>query len=142
MLTVENPYIAQAKLKRLHKYDVVARSHLDTTPVEDPAWENKLEYEPVFNLGDNLLDSIIKINLVEDLCKRLPGLDCGSCGAPTCKALAEDIARGLASENDCVQIMREYLKQITSPFSMLDRDFQKEKDAEAKEMEKEKKNDN
>ena len=26
--------------------------------------------------------------------KRLPGLDCGSCGAPTCRALAEDIVRG------------------------------------------------
>ena len=54
-----------------------------------------------------------------------------------CEALAEDIARGLASENDCVQVMREYLKQITSPFSMLDRDFQKEKASEEKEDEEE-----
>ncbi|MCI9547256.1 MAG: 4Fe-4S dicluster domain-containing protein [Lachnospiraceae bacterium] len=123
VLTVENPYIAQAKLKRLHKYEVVARSHLDATPVEKPFWKNRLEYEPVFKLGESLLENINKINLVEELCARFPGLDCGSCGAPTCKALAEDIVRGKASENDCIHILREYLKEIISPFSMLDKDL-------------------
>ena len=38
----------------------------------------------------------------------LPGLDCGSCGAPTCKALAEDIVRGEASVNDCIFVLREF----------------------------------
>ncbi len=123
VLTVENPYIAQAKLKRLHKYEVVARSHLDATPVEKPFWKNRLEYEPVFKLGESLLENINKINLVEELCARFPGLDCGSCGAPTYKALAEDIVRGKASENDCIHILREYLKEIISPFSMLDKDL-------------------
>lgn len=134
VLTVENPYVAQAKLKRLLKYEVVARSHLDMTPVEKPHWKNRLQYEPVFKLGESLLENINKINQVEELCNRFPGLDCGSCGAPTCKALAEDIVRGKASENDCIHILREYLKQIISPFSMLDKDLQRG-DANEKEEE-------
>ena len=32
----------------------------------------------------------------------LPGLDCGICGAPSCRALADDIVRGYAEENDCI----------------------------------------
>jgi Na+-translocating ferredoxin:NAD+ oxidoreductase RNF subunit RnfB len=50
---------------------------------------------------------------VEEICKRLPGLDCGSCGAPTCKALAEDIVRGDAKESDCIHLLREYLHKIS-----------------------------
>lgn len=134
VLTVENPFVAQAKLKRLLKYEVVARSHLDMTPVEKPHWKNRLEYEPVFKLGESLLENINKINQVEELCRRFPGLDCGCCGAPTCKALAEDIVRGKASENDCIHILREYLKQIISPFSMLDKDLKR---GEANEKEEE-----
>jgi Na+-translocating ferredoxin:NAD+ oxidoreductase RNF subunit RnfB len=34
----------------------------------------------------------------------LPGLDCGSCGAPTCHALAEDTIRGFAQVKDCIFI--------------------------------------
>lgn len=43
---------------------------------------------------------------------RLPGLDCGSCGSPSCKALAEDIVQGLASETDCVFRLRERVKNL------------------------------
>ena len=39
--------------------------------------------------------------------ERLPGLDCGSCGAPSCRALAEDIVQGQARLNDCIFILRQ-----------------------------------
>lgn len=39
--------------------------------------------------------------------KTLPGLDCGTCGAPSCRDLAEDIVRGKASIEDCVFFARE-----------------------------------
>ena len=32
----------------------------------------------------------------------LPGLDCGSCGAPTCRALAEDIVKGQSCIDKCL----------------------------------------
>ena len=46
-------------------------------------------------------------------------MDCGSCGAPTCKALAEDIVRGEASENDCVYYLRENLHRLSEEISIL-----------------------
>lgn len=65
------------------------------------------------------MESFARLNQVERLCKKLPGLDCGSCGAPTCKALAEDIVRGQASENDCVYYLRENLHKLSEEVSVL-----------------------
>lgn len=121
VLTVENPYVAEVKLKYLRKYMPVARSHMD---MEEEAenmvrWTAAVEYEPVLNLGDNMMESFARLNQVERLCKKLPGLDCGSCGAPTCKALAEDIVRGEASEKDCVYYLRENLHRLSDEVAVL-----------------------
>lgn len=43
----------------------------------------------------------------------LPGLDCGTCGAPSCSDLAEDIVRGKASIEDCVFFSRENTDKTT-----------------------------
>jgi Na+-translocating ferredoxin:NAD+ oxidoreductase RNF subunit RnfB len=32
----------------------------------------------------------------------LPGIDCGSCGAPTCRAFAEDVIKKTACPEDCL----------------------------------------
>ncbi len=115
VLTVENPYVAKVKLKRLRKYMPVARTHIPLESI-DIGWTQEVEYEPVFNLGVSLIESIGKVAIVEELCKKFPGLDCGSCGAPTCKALAEDIVRGVAEENYCIHIFREYVSKLSGNF--------------------------
>ena len=121
VLTVENPYVAEVKLKRLRKYMPVARSHMDDGEhaEECMAWTNQVVYEPVFSLGQNMMESFARLNQVERLLKKLPGLDCGSCGAPTCKALAEDIVRGEAREEDCVYYLRESLHKLSCEVSHL-----------------------
>lgn len=120
VLTVENPYVAEVKLKRLRKYMPVARSHMDVEHTEEyMKWTGNVDFEPVFSLGQNIMESFAKLNQVERLLGRLPGLDCGSCGAPTCKALAEDIARGEAREEDCVYYLRESLHKLSTEVSRL-----------------------
>ena len=93
----------------------VARTHIPLESI-DIGWTQEVEYEPVFNLGVSLIESIGKVAKVEELCKKFPGLDCGSCGAPTCKALAEDIVRGVADENYCIHIFREYVNKLSVQF--------------------------
>ena len=48
----------------------------------------------------------------EKLKKELPGMDCGSCGAPTCAAFAQDVVRGMFSLSDCVVFMRRELDKL------------------------------
>lgn len=49
---------------------------------------------------------------MEDIIEQLPGLDCGSCGAPNCRALAEDIVRHQAKLEDCVTIMKSRYEEL------------------------------
>ena len=119
VLTVENPYVAEVKLKRLRKYMPVARSHIEGNAEELVKWTKEVQYEPVINLGNTMMESFARLNQVERLCKKLPGLDCGSCGAPTCKSLAEDIVRGEAVESDCVYYLRENLHKLSEEVSIL-----------------------
>ena len=119
VLTVENPYVAEVKLKRLRKYMPVARSHMHESEENVIKWTTGVQYEPVFRLGNNMMESFSRLNQVERLMKKFPGLDCGSCGAPTCKALAEDIVRGNACETDCVYYLRENLHKLSEEVSVL-----------------------
>lgn len=123
VLTVENPYVAEVKLQRLRKYMPVARSHMDTIKRDVVHWTSGVQFEPVFRLGDNMMESFSRLEQVERLCKKFPGLDCGSCGAPTCKALAEDIVRGNGSEKDCIYYLRENLHKLSEEVSILAEDL-------------------
>lgn len=112
VLTVENPYIAKAKVKQIAKYEPILRMHCADLPEfcpEDFHWTQKVSYEPVYTLGANIFESMEKILESQQILNGLPGLDCGSCGSPTCKALAEDIVKGVdcAKPEDCIYLMRE-----------------------------------
>lgn len=119
-LTVENPYVAKAKLGRLRKYMPVARTHLDEGTVEELLFTKEVEYDPVFKIGSSIKESIAAMAKIEQLCAKFPGLDCGSCGAPTCHALAEDIVSGRAHERDCVYLLRGYIHRLSEQFNMID----------------------
>ena len=49
---------------------------------------------------------------MEEIYERLPDLDCGSCGAPSCRALAEDVVRGVASPDDCIFKYKESIENL------------------------------
>ena len=53
-------------------------------------------------LADNVLKAMRLMTELKEIEQSLPGLDCGICGAPSCRALADDIVRGYAEKSDCV----------------------------------------
>ena len=71
-------------------------------------------------LAENVEDAMRLMQEIDQISQRLPQLDCGSCGAPTCRALAEDIVRGNAQENDCIFRMRQRIQDIASQLSRLE----------------------
>ena len=107
-LTVENPYVAKARIQKLRKYLPVSCNHLENGEVpEEMKWTKPLEGLSVLRLADNVIEAMTRLNELNEIHNQLPGLDCGTCGAPSCRALAEDIVRGTASINDCVFRMGE-----------------------------------
>ena len=106
ILNVENPYIAKAKLKKLRKYLPVSCNHVKDIP-ELMKWDSEIEYQSIMQLDSDFTVAMQKMALAQELEKGLPGLDCGSCGCPTCKSLAEDVVCGFNSIDSCIIRMRE-----------------------------------
>lgn len=116
MLTVENPYIAKARLQSLKRYLPVSenwdfRDSEDDCDVPDEFFTDPVEYAPVSRLSDNMSDAMRKMARIQALVEELPGIDCGSCGSPTCACFAEDVVRGLTDINQCVVRMRKKLEE-------------------------------
>ena len=113
VLTIENPYIAKNRLHTLRRYMPVAlnmKSEEKYIPTERFI-SDLPKYNPLNRLSDNIGESMRLMSRIQALRKELPGIDCGSCGAPTCRAFAEDIVRGNANESDCVIKYKELIKK-------------------------------
>lgn len=115
-LTVENIYIAKARLRKfieeakLKAPKKINKKHND---YKNLGWTEDFEYKPVMKLDSDFAEAIRKMDAIEKISKDLPDLDCGACGAPSCRALAEDIVRGHASETDCIFKLRDKISDLT-----------------------------
>jgi len=119
-LTSENPFIAKSRLMKLRKYSPVSCNHLTdkTLPTELLCTSPVEPCDDVMKLADNVTEAMARMNRMKELLKVFPGLDCGTCGAPSCRALAEDVVRGFTTEHDCVFRAREELHEIDSDESL------------------------
>ena len=110
-LNIVNPFLAARRISQQAKKTepLVTPESFDLSRLD---WEKTVSESPREALDSDLTVAMQKMEEIDRLLKRLPNLDCGSCGAPTCKALAEDIVRGFGSENDCVFLMREKVSAL------------------------------
>lgn len=69
---------------------------------------HEIKPRSMLKLDENRTEAMRKMQEVNNMVKKMPGLDCGACGAPTCQALAEDIVQGYGSINQCFYV-RELL---------------------------------
>lgn len=113
-LTVENVYVAKTRLKKHIDEAKVKEEVFQEGPdnPDDLVWSADIEYKPVMKLDTDLIIAMKKLETLEQINERLPGLDCGACGAPNCRALAEDIVRGNANETDCIFKLREKVREL------------------------------
>lgn len=105
VLTVENPFIAKARLQTLRRYLPVSQNFLDADERYIPSdcfFEKLPDYKPITRLSDNIGESMRMMADIQRLRAELPGTDCGACGAPTCRAFAEDVIKGEISVDACV----------------------------------------
>jgi hypothetical protein len=121
VLTVENPFITRRRIRLLaQEPDEVEIAEIDKLAAEYAAKDGWFKHDqpivprPTLKLDDDMAVAMRKMEQMERILESLPGLDCGSCGAPNCQALAEDVVRGLATEMDCVFKLRERVRQLAS----------------------------
>jgi iron only hydrogenase large subunit-like protein len=106
-LTVDNMYVARSSVLSL------MRKHGEGTAVDKDVVvgkyregyyfiERKLAPRPLPPLDKDISKAIQKKKEKEAIYASLPQIDCGCCGAPTCRAFAEDIVRGRSTIQDCI----------------------------------------
>ena len=106
VLTIQNPFIAKARLQAIRRYLPVSQNQLTKEELEyipDSYLFDKLpEYSPMSRLGNSIAESMRMMADIQKLKGELPGIDCGACGAPTCKAFAEDCVKKLSTPSGCL----------------------------------------
>ena len=106
VMTIQNPFIAKARLQGLRRYLPVSQNFL-TKEQEENLPDNFLfsdmpVYKPISRLSDSMQESMRMMSEIQKLREQLPCIDCGSCGAPNCRAFAEDVVKHQASVEDCL----------------------------------------
>ncbi len=119
ILLTGNRFLTRERLqKRSKRYP--AASKIDVSAISCQEIKAKMKADPiepnyVFTLDTDRLKALEKLQKVDRILCQLPGIDCGSCGAPNCHALAEDMVQGKAKMTDCIFLQNRYLneKKIT-----------------------------
>lgn len=117
-LNIQNMFVARMNLK-----DMVSRyktkdayfgeEELKKFCGEERFWASeKILPRPIMTLDDDVSKALVKMERIDNITESLPGLDCGACGSPSCRALAEDIIRGIAFDTDCIVNLRERVKTL------------------------------
>ncbi len=112
-LTVENPFVAKTKFNHVldNTAEFAERTELDSCLTDAAMWKKPAQFNAIMKLDDDMEIAMEKLMKIEEIYKTLPGLDCGSCGSPSCHAMAEDIVRGFAKETDCIFKLKERFKE-------------------------------
>lgn len=105
VLTIQNPFIAKARLLSIRRYLPVSQNQLTPEELsyipESYLFDELPEYSPISKLGNSIAESMRMMADIQKIKNELPGIDCGACGAPTCKAFAEDLVKKLACPDGC-----------------------------------------
>lgn len=135
-LNVENPFTARMRLEKLmatrpeaapEDPDIQAVSNIISRTLRP-------EFLPTYVLDPDRRKAMEKMQRIQALEEQLPGLRCGSCGAPSCRAFAEDVVMGRAREDDCIFKVRERMQHMggsTDPDEYLPAPFRRRKATKA-----------
>jgi iron only hydrogenase large subunit-like protein len=117
-LNITNLFVGRVRLRDLIKRFGSKIPYFDDKKLIEIYGQGRFEatepFEPRFllPLDEDVTQALIKLERLDQITNDLPGLDCGACGSPSCRALAEDVIRGIAFETDCVIKLREKVKTL------------------------------
>jgi iron only hydrogenase large subunit-like protein len=105
-LTVENRFVAKSNILmhiRMYSGKKSVESYMVKKLYQEGffSFERRVKPKPFPPLDEDRAQALRKLRLKEEYIEKLPGIDCGVCGAPDCRTLADDIVRGYAKPEDC-----------------------------------------
>ena len=123
-LTVENAFVAKRRVKRFAAERREVNGEEDSATFENQynvLWNAPIPFMPKLNLDDDMFEAMKKLNQIEEIYETLPKLDCGSCGSPSCRCLAEDIVRGYTTEDSCIVRFKEKIVSLAQSIEIAEK---------------------
>lgn len=112
-MAVENPFSAETRMKKVMRRNESPCYNEAIMGVEVPVEaEKELEEMDNLQLSSDMQEALRMMQARDRLHERLPKIDCGACGSPSCFAFAADVVRGDAQEQDCVFLLRQKVKEV------------------------------
>jgi Na+-translocating ferredoxin:NAD+ oxidoreductase RNF subunit RnfB len=119
----ESRFLSELRLSRQPvEWKVTAEEHAELQKLyETGIWklEQPLQPRPRPSLADTLDEAMKKLKEMQAIYAELPHIDCGACGRPSCRALAEDVVRGEGELTDCVFKLRERISLLGEEITLL-----------------------
>jgi hypothetical protein len=118
-LTVENSYIARGRvLRMIQKFG--GKPCQDREKIRGLYQKNffslpgKIPPVPLQPLDEDVSKALQKLHQKQELHERLPRIDCGACGSPTCMTFAEDVVKGEATADECVFLAMKQFEELSA----------------------------
>lgn len=125
-LTVENAFVSRNSLEKWIKEDKAKNKGKKTegkilkeVKRQNCYFDKLIEPKAVFQLDNNRFKALQKAEELEKFYEKLPQIDCGACGAPTCRCFAEDVVREVAHEEECIFLFRNRIKELSEQMHQL-----------------------
>ncbi|MBU0717245.1 MAG: 4Fe-4S binding protein [Planctomycetes bacterium] len=120
-LTVDNIYVTLTKIHQLladlPEADPELAAEVDRRyKTENFALRRRVKPRVTGWNPQDLKERVERIKAEEAVAETLPNLNCGLCGAPTCRTFAKDVAAGHALRGDCIFSSNERLQKLRETY--------------------------
>lgn len=116
--TAESRFLAGLRLSNIESdFKILPKEHARAEELfQTDLWPIAKEFSPRprLPLSNNVADAMTKLQEMKEIYNGLPHIDCGSCGRPSCQAMAEEIVRGHGEVTDCIFKLREEIETLAN----------------------------
>nr|WP_243120283.1 [Fe-Fe] hydrogenase large subunit C-terminal domain-containing protein [Caloramator sp. E03] len=108
ILLVDNPFNAKRVLKKFSsQLNFTNRmSKISEHYKNEFLSDGYIKTSKGLKLADDFESAVKKMKYMNEIINMLPGIDCGQCGSPSCKAFAEDVVRGFSKVEECIMLKK------------------------------------
>ncbi|GHV41484.1 ferredoxin [Clostridia bacterium] len=116
-LTILNGYVGKNYVRRTERNSRLLPASMRRTDGYDESkidfyFNAEIESADAMRLDEDMGAALNKYEKINKIYEGLPHIDCGSCGSPTCLALAEDVVQANANVEDCVFMLRKKVRDL------------------------------
>lgn len=124
-LLVDDMFVSRGKMQKLldemeNTEDEIAKIVNDEYEKGDYFLKQKIAPRLKPDSKVSIEDQIIRMKIKDKIERQLPNIDCGLCGAPTCREFAKDVGDSTATPEDCVLLSKERILELIKKYNLDD----------------------